>query len=114
MEENTKIEIEKILKSSIEETGEDLKKLKELTKPIPPDNAIGRLSRMEAISEKSVNERAVTNIENKLAQLKEALHRLEIGEYGECLICEEPITKARLKVMPESAICLNCARIREE
>lgn len=114
MDEKEKNEIQAILLSSIEETQSDLKKLKELTKPISPDNAIGRLSRMEAISEKSVNERAVANSENKLGRLNDALHRLDKDEYGECLICEEPISKARLKVMPESAICLNCARARED
>jgi DnaK suppressor protein len=114
MDKNEKIKIEKNLKSSIGETQQNLIKLKELTKPISPDNAIGRLSRMEAINEKSVNERAVENIENKLVRLKEALHRIEIDEYGECVNCEEPISKARLRVIPESAICLKCATAREE
>lgn len=113
MEEVEIEEIRKILRASIETTKNDLKKLEELTKPIAPDNAIGRLSRMEAINEKSVNERAVANAENKVQRLEEALHRLEKGEYGECLSCEEPISKARLKVMPESAICLKCATARE-
>lgn len=113
MDDKEKLEIEAILKSSIEETRADLLKLKELTKPIAPDNAIGRLSRMEAINEKSVNEKAVANAENKVQSLEEALHRLEKGEYGECLVCEEPISKARLKVIPESAVCLNCASARE-
>ena len=113
MEDNERKAIEAILRSSIVETKSDVKKLKELTKPIPPDNAIGRLSRMEAISEKSVNEKAVANAENKVQCLEEALNRLEKDEYGECLNCEEPISKARLKVMPESAICLNCATARE-
>ena len=108
-----KVEIEKLLITSIEATRDDLKNLKELTKPIAPDNAIGRLSRMEAINEKSVNERAVSNAENKLQRLEEALHRLMKDEYGECMICEEGISQARLEVMPESTICLNCAQARE-
>ncbi len=113
MEESERKEIESILKSSIKTTEEDLNGLKNLTKPIAPDNAIGRLSRMEAINEKSVNERAVVNAENKLQMLKEALRRLDKDEYGECLNCEEPIPKARLKVMPESTVCLKCAQARE-
>lgn len=113
MDEINENEIRKILESSIEETRVDLKNLREMAKPIAPDNAIGRLSRMEAINEKGVNDRAVANAENKIQRLEEALHRLEKGEYGECLVCEEPISSARLKVMPEATICLNCAKARE-
>ncbi len=36
---------------------------RELTKPIPPENAIGRVSRMDAINNRSVNEAALINID---------------------------------------------------
>jgi DnaK suppressor protein len=107
------MEIEKILRKSMDETAKAIAGLKVLTEPIAPDNAIGRLSRMEAISEKSVNERALRNAENKLLRLEEALHRIKKDEYGVCLNCEEPIPKARLKVLPEASICLNCAKANE-
>ena len=46
------------IKKSIKETQKDFSNLKELTKPISPENAIGRVSRMDAINNKSVNEAA--------------------------------------------------------
>ena len=49
--------------------------LKELTKPISPENAIGRVSRMDAINNKSVNEAALRTSENKLKKLKYALEQ---------------------------------------
>ena len=43
----------------IEKEQEKICTLKELTKPISPENAIGRISRMDAINNKSVNEAAL-------------------------------------------------------
>ena len=37
----------------------------ELTKPIPPENAIGRVSRMDAINNRSVNEAALRTAEQQ-------------------------------------------------
>lgn len=48
-EEETK-EMRKVLADKIEETEKEISSLKELTKPIEPDNAYGRLSRMDAIN----------------------------------------------------------------
>ncbi len=61
-----KIEAEAIkLKTQIEE-------LKEEVKPIAPENAIGRLSRMDAINNRSVNEAALRKAEIRLNALEEA------------------------------------------
>ena len=54
-----KIEREKLehhIREKIEILKKDIISFKELTAPIPPDNSIGRLTRMEAISSKSINE----------------------------------------------------------
>ena len=49
---------------------------KELTKPIAPENAIGRVSRMDAINNKSVNEDALRKAEGKLKGLLIALNNI--------------------------------------
>lgn len=49
----------------------------------------------------------------ELAELKRidaALERVENGTYGTCLKCEEAISDARLKAVPDAALCKNCAR----
>ena len=61
--------------------------LEEATKPIAPSCAIGRLSRMEAIGEKSVNEAMHINVKLRLKKLKNAMNRIENGTYGICLRC---------------------------
>ena len=55
---------------------EEIKRLEEMTKPISPDNAIGRLSRMEAIGEKSVNDAALRNAKFRVTKLSLPLSEL--------------------------------------
>jgi len=39
-----------------------------------------------------------------------ALAKLDEGTYGVCDACGEPIAPGRLKVAPESVLCIACAR----
>ncbi|MCY4428528.1 MAG: TraR/DksA family transcriptional regulator [Halieaceae bacterium] len=41
--------------------------------------------------------------------LKAALQRLDDGSYGICVSCGEDISAARLRVIPEATLCVNCA-----
>ncbi len=83
--------------------------LEEATQPIEPSVAIGRLSRMEAIGEKSVNEARHVNVKLRLEKLKNALKRMEDGNYGICVRCKEEIPFGRLQAVPETLICVPCA-----
>ena len=44
----------------------------------------------------------------KLRMVEEALDRIESGEYGACLSCEEAITPRRLKAVPWARYCVQC------
>jgi DnaK suppressor protein len=55
MDEKHRKQIAEQINRQIEETRQDISSLSEQVKPIAPDNAIGRLSRMEAIGAKSIN-----------------------------------------------------------
>ncbi|WP_349431882.1 TraR/DksA C4-type zinc finger protein [Methylomarinum sp. Ch1-1] len=46
----------------------------------------------------------------EIAQVKQAISRIDSGTYGICLICGSPIKKARLKAMPYSSRCMHCAQ----
>lgn len=83
--------------------------LEESSKPVEPDNAIGRLSRMEAINAKSISENSLINMKNRVAKLKIALTKLGNPNFGICTECEEPIPMGRLVLVPESPVCVNCA-----
>jgi DnaK suppressor protein len=83
--------------------------LKELTQPVEPDCAIGRVSRMDAINNKSVNEAALVTAEGKLKNINIALERVDDEDFGICISCGNPIPLQRLIIMPESSKCVRCA-----
>jgi DnaK suppressor protein len=44
----------------------------------------------------------------RVNRLTAALDRLRNGEYGTCVECEEPISPARLRALPEVMTCVRC------
>ena len=44
----------------------------------------------------------------QLRLIDEALDRLNAGEYGVCLSCEEPIAPKRLRALPWARFCVRC------
>jgi len=46
------------------------------------------------------------NIEDLLAQVDAALHRLDKGTYGICTACGKPIDELRLRAIPYTDLCL--------
>ncbi len=103
-------EIEQLIRKQIEAVERKIKSLKELTQAIAPDDAIGRVSRMDAINNKSVNEAALRQSETKLKNLQLALERIHEPDFGICAQCKGPIQPGRLVLMPESRTCMKCAR----
>ena len=43
------------------------------------------------------------------AEISAAIARIDTGTYGICIQCKEPISAERLKVRPESTLCIECA-----
>ncbi len=101
--------IEKI-KEEISKTEVQVEKYRELTRPISPENAIGRVSRMDAINNKSVNESALRQAEEKLKNLKRVLEKAGSKDFGICVKCKQAIPVGRLMIRPESLLCVKCAR----
>ena len=102
--------IETSIKEEIIKTLETISKYKELTKPIAPENAIGRVSRMDAINNKSVNVSALNKAEVKLKNLQVALSNINDLDFGVCHKCKNNIPIGRILLMPQSRFCVNCAR----
>ena len=44
----------------------------------------------------------------QLKLIEEALDRIEAGDYGVCLSCEEPIPAKRLQALPWAKYCVTC------
>lgn len=103
-------EIKQKLLIEISLTEKSIKEYKELTKPIAPDCAIGRVSRMDAINNKSVLEASLRQAESKLRNLKRVFSQLGSKEFGICLKCKQPIPLGRILIRPESLFCVNCSQ----
>lgn len=99
----------KLIKDTITELQASDIYLEDATRPIAPSVALGRLTRMEALGEKSVNEARHVHVKQRLERLKNALQRIDNGTYGTCLRCRKEIPYGRLKAVPESLICVPCA-----
>ena len=99
---------EKILKS-IQDTEQNILELEKLTKPISPENAIGRISRMDAINNKSINDSALRQARSKMDKLQLAQQKCDDPEFGVCMKCKGPIPMGRLFLMPESLRCVRCS-----
>ena len=78
------------------------------TRPVNLDEPIGRLSRMDAMQQQQMAAATRRGFELRLVQVRAALARIEVGEYGECVTCEEPIAFRRLRARPEARRCTAC------
>ena len=93
------IQAQKILIASLTET----------SKPVAPDNAIGRLSRMEALSDRAVSEASLNAANTKLSRLETALGKVDHPDFGICVGCDNFIPPGRILLMPEATRCVPCA-----
>lgn len=98
------------LESEIKRTEDIILEYREASKPISPDDAIGRISRMDAINNKSVTESALRQAESKLNALKSVLSGIDGLDFGLCMNCKAPIPAGRILIRPESLRCVKCAR----
>jgi len=45
----------------------------------------------------------------EIEMVREAIARIDKGQYGLCQVCGNPISKERLKAVPFSSMCIKCA-----
>ena len=109
MEEQYQEQLRQKIITAISETEVAILNLQEKTRPVSPDNAIGRLSRMDAIGNKNVNELSLHSTREKLTKLKYALASFDNPDFGICKTCAKEIPMARIMIMPESYLCVQCA-----
>ena len=110
MTEKERIELKAKILTSISDTERDISELEEVTKPISPENAIGRISRMDAINNKSVAEASLRQNEDKLEKLERALYSVDKPGFGICVQCKKPIPLGRIMLMPHSTTCVQCLK----
>ena len=77
---------------------------------VAPDNAIGRLSRLDSMQMQEMALEAQRRRDARIRLLGEALDRMDAGTFGTCAMCHQSIDYERLSVYPEASICRSCSR----
>lgn len=105
-------ELKKLILQTKKDIKQEIEKLEEKVEPIEPDCSLGRLTRLEAMQEKSINEAVLEKVKIRLKKIEFVINKIDSDEFGICSICEEEIPYGRLKIVPESTICIECANTR--
>jgi DnaK suppressor protein len=93
-----------------EELLEAAKDGKDGTRPVELDQTrVGRLSRMDALQVQAMAQATQGRVASELRRIEVALERLDSGDYGYCVSCDEPIAVKRLEIDPAIPTCIDCA-----
>ncbi|MFY0687731.1 MAG: TraR/DksA C4-type zinc finger protein [Cyclobacteriaceae bacterium] len=109
MNNSQKAQIKLAIEEKMAEITNRLTELAEATKPMGLDSAVGRLSRMDYINNKSIDEANMRTSKNKLKALKRWLDLYDSDKFGKCTRCGNEINVKRLLFLPESTRCIHCA-----
>jgi len=101
-----KAQLSEKLSEQITLTEKKIVGFEEMSAPVTPDDAIGRISRMDAINNKAVQEAALSKAREKLTKLKVMQANLDDPKLGLCKRCGRPLPMGRLLLMPvERFLC---------
>lgn len=70
---------------------------------------VGRLSRMDAMQGQAMSQETQRRRKLELKRIEAALQRIQEGEYGYCLLCDQLIPHGRLEIDPAAPLCVACA-----
>ncbi|MBV1895930.1 MAG: TraR/DksA C4-type zinc finger protein [Rhodobacteraceae bacterium] len=73
--------------------------------------AIGRLSRMDAMQHQAMARAQQSRRNTEILRLNAALVRMDEGEYGYCEDCGDAIAAKRLEFDPAASKCITCASL---
>ena len=109
----------KYFKKRLEERLEDLtagmEHQKKEAAPVELDQTrVGRLSRMDAMQQQAMSQAVARLTDLERQRIQSALGRMESGDYGYCVICDEEIIEGRLRFDPSVLTCISCAKERDE
>ena len=76
--------------------------------------SVGRLSRMDALQGQAMSQAQGRRRVVEQQKIAAALRRLEAGDYGYCMACDELIALPRLELDPAATLCIGCASRRED
>ena len=108
MDETFSNEMRERLQSRAAELRDTISRIDGTTAPVSPNNAIGRLTRLDAMQATSMRRAVARDHELELQNVERALKAIAAGDYGVCRRCKEDIAEARLRAKPEAVLCVAC------
>ncbi|MDW3206034.1 MAG: TraR/DksA family transcriptional regulator [Alphaproteobacteria bacterium] len=82
---------------------------KEARAPVTLDQqSVGRLSRMDALQGQAMALATEQRRKAEEARIRAALSRIDSGDYGYCVVCDEDIPRKRLELDPAIQTCVDC------
>jgi DnaK suppressor protein len=82
-------------------------------KPVELDqSSVGRLSRMDSMQMQEMAFAAERRRAIETARIEATIKRIDQGDYGNCIVCGEPIAPKRLQADPAIPTCIACAGSR--
>ena len=73
-----------------------------------PDYGLGQGD--PAVTRWEINRALLRDLKDRAATLQQALQRVDRGTYGMCQRCGAPIHPDRLSILPDTRLCIRCAR----
>ncbi len=70
---------------------------------------MGRLSRIDAMQNQAMAQERDRRRQVEIQRIEAALARMDEGDYGHCVNCDEPIGPRRLESDPAVPTCIRCA-----
>jgi len=102
------------MKHRLKERRNELLSLKKSSRdsqaPVELDQTrMGRLSRMDAMQMQAMAQATAGRRAQEVQRIEQALKRIDEGDYGYCVGCDELIPAKRLELDPAIPTCVACA-----
>jgi DnaK suppressor protein len=101
--------LQELLASELPRVKENIVSLRAGSGPVAPDDAIGRLSRLEALSARNLCGAKLQAARSRLVQLERALAASEGGDVRLLPGMRRAHSPGRLRLLPETCFCVVCA-----
>ena len=101
----------KQLEERLETLTAEQERQKKESAPVELDQArVGRLSRMDAMQQQAMSQAVARLTDQERQRIQSALGRMESGDYGYCVVCDEEIAEGRLRFDSSVLTCIVCAQ----
>jgi len=111
---------QKLLQILINERNKGIKEIANLAKTDVHDmktiidSAVDELDLSFLNQNKEIDCTLISNYNERLKHIENAIDRLSEGSYGACQKCGEPIPEKRLEALPFALYCIQCQKKKEE